>query len=113
AGEDVGIKAKSKPRYRPPRKNKKKAESFQPQSQADAGASEKPKSVTAPWPKKGAKIVSARLSPAQSTWQDHWTPYDYAKNEVKAKHRQLIVLDLNGTLIKRGPRNSDKTRTGY
>ncbi|KAJ2821193.1 hypothetical protein FBU31_004984 [Coemansia sp. 'formosensis'] len=50
---------------------------------------------------------------AQSSWQDHWTACDYSKNEVKTKHRQLIVLDLNGTLIKRGAKNSDRSRTGY
>ncbi|KAJ2884119.1 hypothetical protein H4R27_002316 [Coemansia aciculifera] len=117
AGKDVGVKARTKPKYRPPRKNKKNAASFQPQT--DVGVAEKPKPVTGPPPKpqafnkKGAKIVSAKLSPAQSAWQDHWTPFDYAKNEAKTKHRQLIVLDLNGTLIKRGPRNNDKSRTGY
>ncbi|KAJ2747337.1 hypothetical protein GGI20_000588 [Coemansia sp. BCRC 34301] len=59
------------------------------------------------------KLISAKLAPPQSAWQDHWMSCDYSKNEAHTKHRQLIVLDLNGTLIKRGPRNNDKTRTAY
>ncbi|KAJ2446445.1 hypothetical protein GGF42_005691, partial [Coemansia sp. RSA 2424] len=58
-------------------------------------------------------LISAKLVPPQLAWQDHWVPCDYSKNEAHTKHRQLIVLDLNGTLIKRGPRNKDKSRTGY
>ncbi|KAJ2415380.1 hypothetical protein GGI10_001743 [Coemansia sp. RSA 2530] len=128
AGEDVAVKAK--PKYRLPRKNKGKAkpealetgtgaESSLPQKQVKAEAAGMPLSASAPpsIPRaksaRGAEIISAKLSQAQAAWQDHWAPYNYAKNELKTKHAQLIVLDLNGTLIKRSSRNPDKTRTGY
>ncbi|KAJ2003571.1 hypothetical protein GGI04_002922 [Coemansia thaxteri] len=61
----------------------------------------------------GRLPFSVKLSRPQANWQDNWVLGDYAKNEARTKHRQLIVLDLNGTLIKRGPRGKDGSRAGY
>ncbi|KAJ1901919.1 hypothetical protein LPJ66_000428 [Kickxella alabastrina] len=43
-------------------------------------------------------------------WRDTWPTTEYALNEKSTEHKQLIVLDLNGTLLYRGPHQRDRPR---
>ncbi|KAI9506534.1 NLI interacting factor-like phosphatase-domain-containing protein [Coemansia spiralis] len=57
---------------------------------------------------------SSVLLPAnRSEWEDKWVLADYAQNERATAHKELIVLDLNGTLLKREKHRKDKTRMAY
>ncbi|KAJ2123726.1 hypothetical protein IW147_002319 [Coemansia sp. RSA 720] len=53
------------------------------------------------------------LVPQGKKWRDEWFHINFEANERKSTHKELIVLDLNGTLVWRGPRNQDKSRNGY
>ncbi|KAJ2618127.1 hypothetical protein H4S08_000051 [Coemansia sp. RSA 1365] len=51
------------------------------------------------------------LAPQTRRWEDTWALADYEANERNTTHKQLIVLDLNGTLLCRGPRVVDRLRS--
>ncbi|KAJ1846371.1 hypothetical protein LPJ70_002074, partial [Coemansia sp. RSA 2708] len=53
------------------------------------------------------------LLPPGSRWRDGWYHIDFEMNERNSTHKELIVLDLNGTLLMRGPRNKDGSRSGF
>ncbi|KAJ2657407.1 hypothetical protein IWW48_004536 [Coemansia sp. RSA 1200] len=57
---------------------------------------------------------AAVLLPASvAEWNDNMELVNYSQNEGVTAHSELIVLDLNGTLLKRGGPRKDKTRWAY
>ncbi|KAJ2792913.1 hypothetical protein H4R20_006714, partial [Coemansia guatemalensis] len=50
------------------------------------------------------------LTPQGRYWRDTWALTDYEANERNTTHKQLIVLDLNGTLLCRQSRNVNGLR---
>ncbi|KAJ2822287.1 hypothetical protein IWW50_004273, partial [Coemansia erecta] len=55
----------------------------------------------------------AYLVPQSRRWKDEWFHIDFEQNELNSTHKEMIVLDLNGTLVWRGPRKQDRSRSGY
>ncbi|KAJ2751831.1 hypothetical protein IWQ56_006822, partial [Coemansia nantahalensis] len=53
-----------------------------------------------------------RLSANSARWKDSWNLTDYEANERETTHKQLIVLDLNGTVLHRASKNKG-VRKGY
>ncbi|KAJ2846607.1 hypothetical protein IWW36_004270 [Coemansia brasiliensis] len=53
------------------------------------------------------------LVPQDRVWKDEWFHIKFEENERNCAHKELLVLDLNGTLVWRGPRKKNKSRDGY
>ncbi|KAJ2785622.1 hypothetical protein H4R18_000438 [Coemansia javaensis] len=66
-----------------------------------------------PWRQRGPRTDQhVFLDVGGRAWSDSWAMADYAANERRTQHKQLIVLDLNGTLLHRTARNKGR-RKGY
>ncbi|KAJ1663221.1 hypothetical protein EV178_005195 [Coemansia sp. RSA 1646] len=50
---------------------------------------------------------------AELEWKDEMILANYMQNESATTHSELIVLDLNGTLLKRSGARKDKRRLAY
>ncbi|KAJ1867063.1 hypothetical protein LPJ78_001276 [Coemansia sp. RSA 989] len=56
---------------------------------------------------------SVYLVPQDKVWKDEWFHIPFEENERNCMHKEMLVLDLNGTLVWRGPRKKNKSRDGY
>ncbi|KAJ2083794.1 hypothetical protein H4R24_000565 [Coemansia sp. RSA 988] len=98
--DNAKVKGKGEGKYVPPHIRKKLLEQ---QQQQQTGQCQELK-------QSDDESTDLYLAPQSRNWKDNWTLADYEANERNTTHKQLIVLDLNGTLLCRGERIPNKAR---